>query len=37
VGGRRLAPGRYRLQAVAKDAAGNSSSPKRATLRIVRR
>ena len=36
--GRRLAPGRYRLRAVAADAAGNASRPpRRAPFRIVRR
>ena len=35
--GRRLAPGRYRLSAVARDAAGNASAARRAAFRIVRR
>ncbi len=34
IGGRRLAPGRYRLRAVAKDAAGNASTARTATFRI---
>jgi hypothetical protein len=34
--GRKLAPGRYRLRAVATDPAGNSGSPKRSRFRIVR-
>lgn len=37
VGGRRLRPGRYRLVAVARDAAGNASAPARTPFRIVRR
>jgi hypothetical protein len=37
VGGRRLALGRYRLTAVARDAAGNRSLPIRRRFRIVRR
>lgn len=35
--GRKLRPGRYRLVATARDAAGNASSPKRAKFRIVLR
>jgi hypothetical protein len=35
--GRPLAPGRYRLRAVARDAAGGASSPQLARFRIVRR
>jgi homogentisate 1,2-dioxygenase len=35
--GRRLAPGRYRLRAVAVDAAGNRSKAKFVTFRVVRR
>lgn len=34
---RRLAPGRYRLQAIATGAAGNASRPQRRPFRIVRR
>ena len=34
---RRLPPGRYRLVAVARDAAGNTSTAVRTTFRIVRR
>jgi sugar lactone lactonase YvrE len=34
---RRLPPGRYRMVAVATDAAGNASAPKRAGFRVVRR
>jgi hypothetical protein len=37
VAGRRLALGRYRLTAVARDAAGNRSQPVRKRFRIVRR
>ena len=33
--GRKLTPGSYRLVAVAKDAAGNASLPKRASFRVV--
>ena len=36
LGRRRLAPGRYRLTLVARDAAGNSSKPKRLLLQIKR-
>jgi len=36
VGGRRLRPGRYRLVARARDAAGNLSAPRRAAFRITR-
>lgn len=35
--GRRLAPGRYRLVAVARDAAGNRSAPRRTAFRVGRR
>lgn len=35
VGGHRLAPGRYRLKATARDAAGNASKVKRAPFRIL--
>jgi len=35
--GKRLRPGRYRLVMVATDAAGNTSKPKRAKFRVVRR
>jgi hypothetical protein len=35
--GRKLRPGRYRLVAVARDAAGNASAAKRVSFRIVRR
>jgi hypothetical protein len=35
--GRKLSPGSYQLVAVAEDAAGNRSVPKRAGFRIVRR
>ena len=35
--GRKLRPGRYRLVAVPRDAAGNRSKPKRVKFRIVRR
>lgn len=34
--GRRLKPGRYRLVAVARDAAGNQAPPQRARFRVVR-
>jgi hypothetical protein len=37
VGGHRLAPGRYRLRAVATDAAGNSSDAGHSRFRILRR
>lgn len=37
VGGRRLPAGRYRLRAVATDAAGRASAPRRTALRIVAR
>jgi hypothetical protein len=37
IGGRKLRPGRYRLVAVARDAAGNASVPARTPFRIVRR
>ena len=37
IGGRTLAPGAYRLVARETDLAGNSSDPKRAAFRIVRR
>ena len=37
MGGRKLAPGRYQLVAVAKDAAGNRSAQKRSGFRIVKR
>jgi Tol biopolymer transport system component len=37
LGGRALRPGKYRLVAVAKDAAGHRSQPARASFRIVRR
>ena len=37
IGGRRLAPGRYRLVASARDAAGNRSLLRRTGFRIVRR
>jgi hypothetical protein len=36
VGGKRLAPGRYRLNGVARDSAGNSSTTARKSFRIVR-
>jgi hypothetical protein len=36
LGGRRLAAGRYRLAAVATDAAGNAGAPRRAAFRIRR-
>jgi hypothetical protein len=36
IGGRKLAPGRYRLVATAKDGAGNVSAPKRLGFRIKR-
>ena len=36
VGGRKLAPARYRLVAIGRDAAGNASAAKRASFRIVR-
>lgn len=36
IGGRKLAPARYRMRAVAKDAAGNTSTVKTATFRIKR-
>jgi acid phosphatase type 7 len=36
VGGRRLRPGRYTARAVARDAAGNYSKPKKVRFRIVR-
>jgi Calcineurin-like phosphoesterase len=36
IGGRRLRPGRYVARAVARDAAGNYSSPKKVRFRIVR-
>lgn len=36
IGGRRLAPARYRMRAVAKDAAGNASTAKTANFRILR-
>jgi hypothetical protein len=35
--GRKLAQGRYRLVATARDAAGNASKPKRVAFKIVRR
>jgi hypothetical protein len=35
--GRKLSPARYRLVGIAKDAAGNISTPARASFRIVRR
>ncbi len=35
--GRALAPGRYRLRAVATDEAGIASKPRRISFRIVRR
>jgi hypothetical protein len=34
--GRKLAPGSYRLRAIAKDPAGNKSRTKRARFRILR-
>ena len=34
--GRRLKSGRYRLTAVARDAAGNRSQPKRVAFRVMR-
>jgi len=37
IGRRALKPGRYRVTLTAKDAAGNSSSPKRVKFRVVRR
>jgi hypothetical protein len=37
LGGRKLRPGRYRLRAVATDAAGNESPLKRSRFRVVRR
>jgi hypothetical protein len=37
LGGLKLTPGRYRLVARARDAAGNRSAPKRVAFRIVRR
>jgi hypothetical protein len=36
IGGRRLRPGRYTARAVARDTAGNYSSPKKVRFRIVR-
>ena len=36
VGGRKLAPGRYRLTLAARDAAGRRSAPVRLRFRIVR-
>lgn len=36
LGGRRLAPGRHRLVLVAADAAGNASTARRVTVRILR-
>ena len=36
IGGRKLAPGRYRLTAVARDAAGNKSVVKRTRFRVKR-
>jgi hypothetical protein len=36
LGGRVLAPGRYRLRAVATDAAGNRSRPRTLTVRVTR-
>jgi hypothetical protein len=36
IGGRKLAPGRYRLVATAKDGAGNVSAPKRLGFRVKR-
>jgi hypothetical protein len=37
IGRRKLAPGRYRVVVTVRDAAGNTSSPKTAAFRIVRR
>jgi hypothetical protein len=37
VRGRKLSPARYRLTGVAKDAANNTSAPRRVSFRIVRR
>ena len=36
IGGRKLTPGRYRLTAVARDAAGNRSAVKRVRFRVKR-
>lgn len=36
IGGRRLAPARYRMRAVARDAAGNMSAARTANFRIIR-
>lgn len=36
IGGRRLRPGRYTARAVARDASGNYSSPRKVRFRIVR-
>jgi len=35
IGGRKLAPARYRMRAAAKDAAGNTSAVKTANFRIT--
>lgn len=37
IGGRKLKPGRYRLTAVARDAAGQNSTPKRTAFRVKKK
>jgi hypothetical protein len=37
VGGRKLKPGKYRLQIVAADAAGNRSAPRYVSFKIVKK